>query len=289
MSRRHLPRVHVSTHLLRVFSYAAIAALAFAGGSVFSALGSPTPATYSACVVAGSNLGFPLVDILANGTLYHVTVNGTPHCNRQDMVISWNQQGPIGASGPQGPQGTSGPSGPAGVSGPSGPSGPTGAAGSSGPSGPSGAIGQAGPPGTGNAVTAQGGGLYSPVMILASSSFTTLPSTATLDIPGTVAHRVLVVGQATVGCSDDCFVQATMDGTVVDGPYITFLPSVTTQGGMTVVSLAPGISPPVSVSTVVTADPGTHTFAIQVSGPTDGGTVLKYRISAIDLGAVPPS
>lgn len=103
---RRLPGVRVSSRLLRVVGVAVIAALAFAAGSLFTALGSPAPATYSACVAASSfrtGLFFP--GAVNNGTLYNVTVNGTPRCNRGDTVITWNQEGPMGPSGPAGPAG----------------------------------------------------------------------------------------------------------------------------------------------------------------------------------------
>ena len=279
MSHSCLPAVRMSSRLMRVFGVAIIAALAFAGGSVFTALGSPTPATYSACVVASSSrLGFSLPGMLVKGTLYNVTTNGTPACTRGDTVISWNEQGPIGASGPQGSQGPAGPSGSSGPSGPAGPAGPTGA------------TGLDGPPGTGNADTISGGGLLNPFIIPAlSSSWSTLPNTVTLDIPGPAPHKVLIVGQATVVCQDDCLVQATMDSTSVDGPYYTFSPSiVNNQLNPYPINLSPGLPPNVSVSTVVVASPGLHTFAIQVQGPTLGGTVVNYRLSAVDLGVAPP-
>ena len=163
MSRHRLPRISASSRLLRVLGVAAIAALAFAGGSVITALGDPAPATYSACVAGTPSIPFSLISLFDNGTLYHVTVNGTPRCNRGDSVITWNQSGPIGASGPQGP---------------------------SGPSGADGATGSSGPSGTGNADTAPGGGILQPIVFPSSGSWTSLSNAATLDIPGAESHNL---------------------------------------------------------------------------------------------------
>ncbi|MGA7671200.1 MAG: hypothetical protein WBW04_12320 [Nitrolancea sp.] len=78
-----------------------------------------------------------------------------------------------------------------------------------------------------------------------------------------------------------------MDDDSIDGPYITFLPNlIPNPADLNPPGLAPGLPPNVSLSTVVTASPGSHTFAIQVQG-SSGGSVLTYRISAIDLGLAP--
>jgi len=102
--------------LLRIVGVAAIVALAFGAGSIFTAMGTPAPVTYSACLAAtNSRLPSYLGGILPNGTLYNVTINSTPRCQQGDTLVTWNQQGPIGPAGPTGQTGTTGPSGPSGV------------------------------------------------------------------------------------------------------------------------------------------------------------------------------
>jgi hypothetical protein len=121
---------------------AAIIALAFTAGSVFTALGSPTPETYSACVAPPNNrLPSNLSGTLALGTLYNVTINGTPICKSGDRLITWNE---IGPTGPTGPTGDTGPIGPTGLTGATGQTGSTGATGQTGATGSAGAAGAAG-------------------------------------------------------------------------------------------------------------------------------------------------
>lgn len=118
---------------------AAVIALAFTAGSIFTALGSTTPDTYSACAAAPSTrLPSSLSGTLATGTLYNVTVNGTPQCKSGDTLITWNQVGPTGATGPTGD------TGPSGSTGATGQTGSTGATGSTGQTGATGAQGAAG-------------------------------------------------------------------------------------------------------------------------------------------------
>ena len=122
---------------LTLVGMAAIIALAFTAGSILTALGSPTPVTYSAC--AKKPLGFLppfLSSATLNGGLYSVTSNGTPTCAPGDTLVSWNQVGP---TGPQGPTGATGPTGPTGATGLTGATGGSGATGATGPQGPAGA------------------------------------------------------------------------------------------------------------------------------------------------------
>ncbi len=112
-----------------------IGSLAFGAGgvglgaitTVGVALATTTPATYTACVTT------------IGGALYNVTTNGTPKCLGKDQTITWNQQGPAGATGSVGAAGPVGPAGPVGATG------SVGAAGPVGPAGPVGATGAAGP------------------------------------------------------------------------------------------------------------------------------------------------
>lgn len=70
-----------------------------------------------------------------NGVLAIHLVNAGDPCPAGMTAISWNQQGPAGATGPQGPAGPTGPQGPAGAKGDPGPQGPAGAQGPPGPQG----------------------------------------------------------------------------------------------------------------------------------------------------------
>jgi hypothetical protein len=84
-----------------------------AGLGVVALVGATTPgAVYSACVSQGDSRhhSFSSLDH-SGGTLYDVTVNGTPQCRRGDTSITWNQTGPQGPAGPRGLQGPPGPSG----------------------------------------------------------------------------------------------------------------------------------------------------------------------------------
>jgi Lamin Tail Domain/Collagen triple helix repeat (20 copies) len=80
-------------------------------------------------------------------------VPNASRCTRGELPISWNAQGPmgatgaIGATGPQGPQGDPGPPGAQGSAGPTGDRGPTGPQGAAGPAGAQGPEGPAGPKG----------------------------------------------------------------------------------------------------------------------------------------------
>jgi hypothetical protein len=96
-----------------------VSAGSLAGLGVVALAGATTPSTvYSACVTHGGGrddaFGF---FGHSKGTLYDVTVNGTPQCRRGDISISWNQTGPQGPAGQQGPQGATGSPGPPGPAG----------------------------------------------------------------------------------------------------------------------------------------------------------------------------
>jgi hypothetical protein len=166
---------------ISVLGLAALVALAFGAGSVFTAFGEPSSVTYYGCIQHVSSqqarLG-PVSSLLGqDGTIYGVNTNGAAHCQSGDTPISWNQTGPMGPigpqgeSGPQGPtgatgltgatgaqgetgltgttgsQGATGATGATGVQGETGPSGPQGNSGDEGPSGPTGAQGETGPSG----------------------------------------------------------------------------------------------------------------------------------------------
>lgn len=79
-----------------------------------------------------------------NGLLALHLVNAGSPCPAGTTAITWNEQGPAGATGPQGPAGPTGPAGPVGPAGPPGAKGDTGA---QGPPGIDGAPGPTGPAG----------------------------------------------------------------------------------------------------------------------------------------------
>ncbi|HUY97059.1 MAG TPA: hypothetical protein VMW47_05485 [Verrucomicrobiae bacterium] len=210
---------------------------------------------------------------------------GTPvSCSPWLTPVSWSQTGPTGpqgATGPQGPsgpQGLQGPSGPQGSSGPQGASGPAGSQGPSGPSGPVGPSGPTGPAGTGNAVNVFA---VSPIVVTGGGSWISLPETATLTIPGSATHQVLVTGQLTmeINGSDGTTpvqVRVLMDGSAIDGVYDSTPPAGTSY-----------ITVP--FSRVIPVGSGSHGFVIQVSYPLGPGTglVATRSLSAIDLGTAP--
>jgi len=73
-------------------------------------------------------------------------VDSATDCHPSENVLTWNQQGPKGATGATG---ATGPTGAKGATGPTGPKGATGAAGATGPKGATGATGATGPTGPG--------------------------------------------------------------------------------------------------------------------------------------------
>ena len=109
-------------------------------------------------VVAGTtpaSAQVPQIRACVNTTNLQVRIVGpTEACKANEVLISWNVQGPkgdtgaTGPQGPQGPQGAPGTQGPQGVQGNPGPQGPQGNPGSQGPQGDPGAQGPQGDPGT---------------------------------------------------------------------------------------------------------------------------------------------
>jgi hypothetical protein len=171
---------------------AAMLALAFTAGSIVTALGSPTPDTYSACVVPPNNrLPSNLSGTLALGTIYDVTINGTPQCKNGDRLITWNQVGPTGATGPTG---DTGPIGPTGVTGATGQTGATGATGQTGAAGAAGATGAPGAAGTSDVYWTQTG--FSTAIAINNPG----ADVATLNVP---AGNYLINFSAALENSDD--------------------------------------------------------------------------------------
>ena len=100
---------------LRTVLIGAGAALAVVAGST-TAYAAVTGPIDSSGVIHGC-----YVDTPVNGLLtIHLVTAGTP-CPAGMTAITWNQQGPAGATGPQGPAGPAGPQGPKGDTGPQGP------------------------------------------------------------------------------------------------------------------------------------------------------------------------
>jgi hypothetical protein len=106
---------------LRLISMAALIAVAFGAGSIFTALGTPATSTYYGCVQhlspQLSRLAGVVPWLAKDGTIYGATTSGPVQCQNGDAAISWDQNGPAGATGATGPQGNSGPSGPTGAAG----------------------------------------------------------------------------------------------------------------------------------------------------------------------------
>ena len=96
-----------------------------AGASIATAavISSPSPVDSSG-VIHGCWTNAAL-----NGSHAFVLQDAGASCPKGTTAISWNMQGPAGATGPAGPTGAAGPPGPAGSPGPSGASGATGPAG----------------------------------------------------------------------------------------------------------------------------------------------------------------
>jgi hypothetical protein len=104
-----------------LFAAAFVCALGVVGvGYAFGAIGSG--GTIQGCYDSGGNL-----KVVATGS----------SCPKTYTALSWNQQGPAGATGASGAVGATGPSGPQGASGPSGAQGSSGPTGATGPRGPS--------------------------------------------------------------------------------------------------------------------------------------------------------
>src|SRR5215831_8137726 len=111
---------------LRTVLIGAGAALAVVAGST-TAYAAVTGPIDSSGVIHGCYVNTPVNGLLT----IHLVTAGTP-CPAGMTAITWNQQGPAGATGPQGPAGPAGPQGPKGDTGPQGPKGDTGAAGAAG-------------------------------------------------------------------------------------------------------------------------------------------------------------
>ncbi len=80
-----------------------------------------TASTVSAVLVsAADNVTYYACN--AKGTLYKVSTQ-QPTCRQGDMLMTWNQTGPMGPAGSQGPKGDTGETGPTGPQGPQGPEG----------------------------------------------------------------------------------------------------------------------------------------------------------------------
>jgi hypothetical protein len=100
------------------------AALALAAGSGIAAAAviSGTSPVDSSGVIHGCWTTAEL-----KGSHVFVLQDAQTSCPKGTTAISWNNQGPTGATGPAGPAGVTGPAGPAGPAGATGPAGPAGA------------------------------------------------------------------------------------------------------------------------------------------------------------------
>jgi hypothetical protein len=110
------------------------AALAVSAGAAYATGGSPD-------VIYACKLNHV-------GTLRVIDPSHSGKCTRAETPISWNRQGPAGATGATGATGPQGPKGDTGPQGPKGDTGPQGLKGDTGPQGPKGDTGPQGAPGT---------------------------------------------------------------------------------------------------------------------------------------------
>jgi len=128
------------------------------------------------------------------GKLVRLVAASEP-CRRNEMRISWNQQGPKGDTGATGPAGAAGATGATGATGPAGAQGATGAAGATGPAGPQGSKGDPGDNAQG--VIAEGGhgggSLTTPYSTSDQSPIPGTPNIVTVE-GGTVVASKTVTG-----------------------------------------------------------------------------------------------
>ncbi len=126
--------MRIGSRLITVMSAIALVS----GGVAVANASTPSARTvrYSACLNVKSK------------TLSQVSINKTSKCAAHFKLISWNAQGPTGATGLQGATGATGPQGATGATGPQGATGATGPQGASGATGSTGPQGVPGPAGT---------------------------------------------------------------------------------------------------------------------------------------------
>jgi hypothetical protein len=153
--------------LSKVAIAAGVVALLVVGGGAY-ALASSKNVTLTVCV---SHNG---------GTLYRAR-----RCAKHDKQLSWNKQGPTGATGPQGKQGAQGIQGPQGIQG---------AKGDQGTKGDTGDMGAVGP-----TAGALGGGTTPPGL---AGTAHVIVATTTIDL--TTASSVLAFGMPTSDLKPQC-------------------------------------------------------------------------------------
>ena len=253
---------------LRLAGIAALMALAFGAGSFVSALGETTPNTYSACLSATNNrIPSSLYGALGNGSLYNVTVNGTPTCQVGDKVITWNEQGPVGLTGATGAVGATGPMGATGQTGAVGATGQTGAIGAIGPTGETGASGPIGQTGATGATGQTGAaGATGPK----GDTGPTGPKSAAgawFQVDGTNKTCTLVTGPSFIHCT---YVAQGQYGLTIDAPGVGPAPLITLTSIGAQVALGFGggnTNPDGSLSTTVFTDGGVEipSFAVVVA------------------------
>jgi len=141
---------------------AALAASMLASVTTFAltqAVALDPPVGLSSAIAADT----PQIRACANRKTGQLRLLASGKCARQERLVVWSKDGPVGPTGEPGPAGEAGADGPAGPPGPPGPSGPPGAAGPGG-SGPQGPPGPAGPQGPGVIVTDGNGNRVSGVV-----------------------------------------------------------------------------------------------------------------------------
>ena len=235
-------------------------AITGAGALVLLAGGTAAGAAIAAGPVDASNVIHGCYSTTAiHGSHALVLQDAGAGCPAGWTAISWNVQGPPGATGPAGPAGAKGDTG---ATGPTGPPGPAGPAGPSGPTGPQGPPG----PATTPPPTATPTDTSTPTPTTASATPTPSPTSP----PGPTAPGAPISVSATAGDTS---------------ATVSWVPPAT-DGGSPIISYTVTPSPAVAGQPPVTVPaPGTSTT---VTGLTNG-TTYTFTVSATNAAGTGPA
>lgn len=183
-------------------------------------------------------------DVVAYGGSSYVTLepisSGEPPAAPWQLMVAAGHDGlagPAGAAGPAGPQGASGPQGATGAPGPMGPAGPAG------PEGPAAAV----------AATA-----VSLARTTLGSSYQTIPTSVTLNVPAGVTASALVNAEGDIYASTGTGTQSLVElHLVVDSTVVRTLRASSTN-----VSLS-GMPSSWHLGTILVLGPGSHEFHVE--------------------------